>query len=257
VLQRGQADKPARISDGMHMLRDGGAFSFIQSGLDMGYGGIIFNFAPRLYQLPTFEAPHLERSDLLVSVTRPSLNDDPENDLRLLGHSNTAFEVNIFNALRTFFFKYVNRDAVVLLENLALPEETACYRGARFALRGGGARVTQIGDITEPAQFCERRENFIDPFTIAYTCYLPRISKDIPCAFLLAFGLNGTSTQNWAFLLSTKYHSLLKDIVRSQSPRIVLSIISETTNDFVPMALSDLKLTGNVVADITVSQEEI
>src|SRR5438034_851980 len=114
ALRRGRVNNPAKVRDSIHLLRDGAAFSFIQGGLTLKYGGIILNFNPEMYDARHGKSPLLARQDLLVSVTRPALNDNLEDDPRPIGRSQSKFEIEIYNALRRTFFEYVNRDAIVL-----------------------------------------------------------------------------------------------------------------------------------------------
>jgi len=252
VLRRGRVHEPAKIDDTTHMLRDGGAFSFIHAALALKYRGIIFNFDPNTYGLGSARPPILTSRDMLVSVTRPALDDDPENNERPLARSQSELEIEIFGALRRNFFDYANRDAIVLTDRVGLSADAVQYRGVRFAQRKG-AQAIGAGNVNYVNEIPNKKTTIAGNHTIAYTCWVPRVSDSIPSSLLLTFGLNGSATQNWTYLLYSEHRNLLSDLTKSSAPRLVISRIQAGTSGRIPTTQQDLQLSACIVADALIT----
>ena len=198
----------------LHALRDGDAFAELALALseqDLTYGELILNHPLSARQ------PNLDSSDLLVLTTRPPLHDDPF-DRRFIKRSETPLEKAILNAIGPCFGA-CRRSYLKLSEDMArelkYPNrgeiEFRTYRGAHYKR----FRTPYTQSKTD-----HKWEIPPTPMATAVFLLLMRLWDDGPM-LLNAYGMDGTSTLIWCYLLRTVYQRMLN----VETPRFVMAEI--------------------------------
>jgi hypothetical protein len=194
----------------IHQLRDGDAFaeiSFVLYSHGYEYGGLLLNPPPEEPgNASAVDVSFLTSSDLLVVNTRPPLDDFDSDDKKRVPSSSNNLERSIFVALKPYLAKCA-RTRVKLSEAVAhqLPERfgerafiwfyenTTQKRhtdGSYKKFRGLAGKSWQTPDGPERTAF--------------YLIRVPEVWEGGP-GLLAAFGMSGTETLVWSYLLRTRF----------------------------------------------------
>ncbi|HKC62405.1 MAG TPA: hypothetical protein VKB86_02150 [Pyrinomonadaceae bacterium] len=209
----------------IHQLRDGDAFAELAAVLysrGYRYGGLFLNLPPdEPQQASPVDVSFLTSSDLLVLNTRPPLDDIEEDDKKRVPLGHTSLEADVFKALK-LYFRTCARSHIKLSENVAeqLPADfrnranimfRQCYDGSYLKYRGYGDRFWQ-----KPVD---------ERLTAFYLIQIPSLWKGGP-GLLAAFGMAGTETLAWNYLLRTRfqkwvgaYQFIMAEVVPSKLPK--------------------------------------
>lgn len=230
-----ERDRGANIENTLHMLRDADPYIYIHDAIvrrseKYEYGGLIFNLPKTAYvrkigehpvtQGPVFEPIELSDEgplfdllrleDLIISTTRPTEPDYSQVGRRQYGRSGSDLEDDI---QRTYerAFQRCNRDEVELHRKIVRelrPEQFPFYH-VKFEAHGG-AKCTELGGKNQSG----------DLFSIGYVTYTPRISERTKPGMLTVFGIDGTSTLIWAYLVGRKQGDRLLGMIERREPRL-------------------------------------
>jgi hypothetical protein len=196
----GKKDRTLRL----HQLRDGDAFLHLAGLLyEKGYeyGGLILNHPAEARSKTRFvDKSFLTPSDLVVLTTRPPMEEEAgERDRKSLNSSNTSLERWLLDTMRRYF-DVCMRSNVKLSAELArrLRDEFAnrawiAFKQTYDAVCKGYARHDNVKMTVPPPP----------PRTTFYFLLPPKGREDDPQVLCL-FGMGGTETLLWTYLLSTK-----------------------------------------------------
>lgn len=192
----------------IHRLRDGDAYSEIAAELyarGYTYGGLLLNHPAKDPSKRTIvDTSFFTPSDLIVLTTRAPLDDD-EEDRKVVKRSGNSLERKLFRSLRKGF-KVCARPMIQLTKRLAvrLPEEFAERAEIQFIVYAGATykRWRKHG-----------RRHWGTPeqknLTALYLLYVRHAWPDGP-GLLTTFGMGGSESLLWAYLLRTKFPELLE-----------------------------------------------
>jgi hypothetical protein len=251
VLHRRVRSEPPHINDAFHMLRDNTACLFLSEVIKKKYdfGGVLYNlpteiFFPekRMNDLIFSSLPNLSSKDLILHTTRPAMNDDKENDKRWIFKSGSELEKTILKNMEVFFL-YCNTQYIILSKKV---KYDGLYRAIKFNLRIDAyiACKANVYDHLSLEKISKKNKSSKTNKTVGYIIYIPKLinnnAKNIGSPGVLSvFGLNGTMTHIWSYLVLTKYPDLIKEIISSSKPRIILAEFSpKIPNDIIPSDLS-------------------
>ncbi len=263
VLTRKNRNQPPKIKDAFHMLRDSTACLFLSELIKGKYnfGGILYNipsdiFFPniKINDLAFSSLPVLSNNDLILHTTRPAMHDDKENDKRWLFKSGSKLEETILKNMK-LFFRYCNRQNIILSKNI---KYDGPYRAVKFNLKidANIACKANVYEQLSLEKISKKSKVSRTNKTAGYIVYIPTLinenSKEIGSPGVLSvFGLNGSMTHVWSYLVLTKYSNLIIEIISSRKPRIILAEFSpEISNDIIPNDLSSVF--GSVDCEIKV-----
>ncbi len=251
VLTRKIHNQPPKIKDTLHMLRDSTACLFLSELIKGKYnfGGVLYNIPPDIYfpekekkDLVLSHLPNLSNNDLILHTTRPAMNDDKENDKRWLFKSGSKLEKIILKNMERFFL-YCNRQHIILSKEI---KYNGHYRAIKFNLRIDAhiACKANVYDQLRLDKISKKSKASRSNKTVGYIVYIPKLinknSKEIGTPGVLSvFSLNGTMTLVWSYLVLTKYSNLIREIISSKKPRIILAEFSlKIPNDIIPNDLA-------------------
>lgn len=240
-----------KINDSFHMLRDSTACLFLSELIKWKYdfGGVLYNLPPDVFfpetqknDLVFSSLPNLTNNDLILHTTRPAMNDDKENDKRWLFKSGSELEKIILKNMERFFL-YCNRQYIILSKEI---KYNGHYRAIKFNLRIDAhiAGKANVYDQLRLEKICKKNKASKANKTIGYIVYIPKLisedSKEIGSPGVLSvFGLNGSMTHIWSYLVLTRFSNLIKEIISSKKPRIILAEFSpKIPNDIIPNDLA-------------------
>lgn len=234
----------------LNKRRDGDAFSElcpILNAANCEYGDILLNGPPpeqlqrphgkdNLIQdlLPkTFRINHsfLRPSDILVLPTRPPLDDENKRDKKMIWRSHTDLEEKVLKTVRPIF-EVSTRSNIRLSEKLAKQLKSGYETRADISFRQNldpfYKAYREYGSLKwvkpEPP-----------PRTAAYLV-IPRKRSERHPQILCSFGMGGTETLIWAYLLRKRYWRELE--LDLNSPRFVMvEIFPEEIRPY-PLTLS-------------------
>jgi len=192
----------------LHKTRDGTAFGFVAAALgQLGYtlGPAIFNFPESPIALPGW----LCRGDLILMTTRPPLDRDKHK--KLIETSGSTLEHAIFVRLHECF-THCSRSRVTVSDRAASilrKQKKEEWASARFEVNAGASLVQN-----------NRAPNSA-PSQLGYLVYVPALWKGGP-RFLAIFGIGGTETLLWSYLLSTKYRKVLSAALAKRETSLVI-----------------------------------
>lgn len=224
-----------------HQLRDGDAFvELLPSLLNHGYeyGGLILNYQKS--EDDTDKSKEAQRlltpSDLIVLTTRPPLDDKSARDKKVVGHSRTWLEKQVFAALRRHC-TFCSRGEVHLTRETSAALEDGYKNRSDLQFRINSSSAYK--DV-----YAYRNQQEHRPWnrcaTAAYLVHTRSISiEDGPHGgkgpeLLAVFGMEGAVTLVWAYLLRTKFSDLL------EGPRFAMAEIVMENQDLLsrPITLS-------------------
>lgn len=209
----------------LNKQRDGDAFIELAPILateNCRYGGIILNSPPPgldVSNLPEkpIKVNHsfLKPTDLLVLTTRPPLDDENKRDKKIIYCSHTDLEAKVFKTVRPYF-------GISTRSNIQLSEEIARELPSRYAKRANitfrqnqGAYYTSYRQLGSLKWFMPE----LPPRTAAYLL-IPRKRHQRHPQVLCSFGMGGTETLIWSYLLRKRYWAELE--LDLDSPRFVM-----------------------------------
>lgn len=216
-----------RVVQRPHELRDGAACMELADILyEKGYryGGLLFNTPPldpgetSIRDIDDRTA-YLGSSDLIVVTTRPPLDriwiedgkvgdlyEPVENEHKVVRAGQTSLEKRIFEVL-VRYFKRTERNNVELSDKQAarLHPDLANRANLRFIKKGGGT-YTGMRSPGSPTWRNLKGSNL----TAAYLLYTEETWDDGP-GLLVSFGMTGTLTLVWNYLVRTRYAKLLQE----------------------------------------------
>lgn len=202
-------------SSRLHALRDGDAFVELATALcekQYKYGELILNF-------PLSQDKSLQQclgpTDVLVLTTRPPLTDD-DFDRKYIKQSGTELEQSILRAVRTYF-KVCRRSYVMLSEGMAKKLKHP-NRGEIEFYSYAGAYYKRYRKPYTRRRKEHQWEKPVSPTVTAAFLLLTRLWEDGP-SLLNAFGIDGTTTLIWCYLLRTTYAHFLN----LEAPRFVMA----------------------------------
>ena len=209
-----------------HQLRDGDAALFLAPVLEAkgySYGGPIFNY-PHPMQAPTelvqvdTSATSLRPQDLLVLTTRPPLDDADEGLKTRVLRSHTTLEDTIFkHALRPHLQRCSRLQVIVAEEHARAFSGVASRRNMVFKLyrhvgkKGKSSKVdlgARIHKYLPHGSTTWRRPERGRSVSAAFMIFEPHAWPGGP-GLLAAFGMGGTETMVWAYVLSTRFPHLI------------------------------------------------
>ena len=240
-----------KIKDSFHMLRDSTACFFLSELIKGKYdfGGVLYNLPSDVFfpetqknDLVFSSLPNLSNNDLILHTTRPAMNDDKENDKRWLFKSGSKLEKIILKNMERFFL-YCNRQHIILSKEI---KYNGHYRAIKFNLRIDAhiACKANVYDQLRLEKICKKNKASRTNKTIGYIVYIPKLinenTKEIGSPGVLSvFGLNGSMTHIWSYLVLTRFPNLIKEIISSKKPRIILAEFSlKIPNDIIPNDLA-------------------
>lgn len=190
----------------IHQLRDGDAFVQLSTALyskGYEYGGLLLNLpSDEPTKAPQVDVSSLTSSDLVVLNTRPPIDDVKAEIKRPVRVSYTKLEDLIFAALKPRYLEWCDRSRIILskasaeklhsdFRNKADIVFHSSHDSSYLRYRGYKEKLWQ----RPPAD--EKR-------TAVYLIQLPAIWPDGP-GLLAAFGMAGTETLVWNYLLRTRF----------------------------------------------------
>ncbi len=210
----------------IHQLRDGDAFAELSPILfARGYefGGLLLNLPPgNKHALRHIDVSHLTASDLLVLNTRPPVHDEKMGVNRPVLTSHNTLEAEIFHALDPYYFEICARSQMLLSESMAdkLLSGFKDRANILFRMNRDGSYLKHRGRRDRYWQKLPDEKKL----TAAYLIQIPQLWEDGP-GLLAAFGMAGTETLAWNYLLRTRfqdwigcYQFLMAEIVPGQLP---------------------------------------
>jgi hypothetical protein len=231
-----ERDRGANIENTLHMLRDADPYIYVHDSIVRGsdkyaYGDLILNMPETAYVRKVGEKPNtnapifapielsdeeplldlLGPEDLIISTTRPTVPPRSQMGRRRYGRSKSELEKAIQSTYRAAFSR-CNRDEVELNEYVVDKlEDTPLYPYYNMKFEAhNGARCTEMGGEGQKG----------DLFSVGYVAYTPRISERIKSGVLTIFGIDGTSTLLWCYVVSRKYRNRLLSIIERREPRL-------------------------------------
>ena len=253
VLTRKKRYQPPIIEDTLHMLRDSTACLFLSELIKGKYdlGEVLYNIPPDIYfpekkkeDLIFSPLPNFSNNDLILHTTRPAMNDDEENDKRWLIKSGLELEKLVLQNMEKFFH-YCNRQYIILSKDI---KYDGPYRAIKFNLRNDAciACKANVKDLYSLETICKRNKSSKSNKTVGYIVFIPELVnesiKEIGTpAILSVFGLNGSMSLVWSYLVLTRYSKLIQEMISSDKPRIILvEFNSKISNDIIPNDLSSV-----------------
>lgn len=195
----------------IHQLRDGDAFLELLPLLNKKkykFEGLLLNPpSDSREQAPRVDISFLSSSDLLVLNTRPPINDEEAEIKRPIRRSYTNLEDLIFNALEPEYLKYCSRERIELSEALAQQLNAGFRHKAEIifhsAVDSSYVRYRGLEDkFWQKPPPTEKR-------TAVYLIQVPAIWPGGP-GLLAVFGMAGTETLIWNYLLRTRFPEWLE-----------------------------------------------
>ncbi len=199
----------------LHNLRDGDAFieiSTVLHGRGLTNRGTLLNLPGKNLRdrsLPLMET--FGPMDLIVTTTRPPLNDKPDAVRKYLEPGNTALENLIHKELR-HHFSHCARPRVRLAPHLAkaLPPEVADRADIRFYQYLAKGKLSPGEYLMLRAHGAPKAHKKFPKWRTAV--YLVRTQAENNGPWLLcAFGMAGNESLIWAYLLRTRYAHYLEE----------------------------------------------
>lgn len=227
VLRRGRSrTEHAKLSDSLHMLRDDGvAFHLMALAhrlFECEHGSLLLNlpkavfFATNPQDNPA--PPALGPKDIIVVSTRPALDDDSAGR-RSLSKSGTKLEQLIHRAFHEVIQRCC-RQYLFLRGDLSFEDqEQRNYRSVLFGQQNG-AFIRANGDLEDVVDL-EAIDKGERASTVGYFVSIPDAWPNGP-SLLACFGMDGTNSLLWSYLLQTpRMFPLIKRVVELNRPSVI------------------------------------
>jgi len=217
-----------RGRDGREILpyqaRDGDATLAVHEALlarGYTYAGPLYNYPGRGGRSTTerqIQTSFLNSNDLLVLTTRPPLDDDKEPGRSNIACSYTDLESRVFASIRRHLSYCSRRRVAVSLSHVLASPHIARLGNIQFRLNGG-AGIDAIQGYDDDRW---RRQSKDLPDRVAYLVFETQAWPGGP-GLLASFGISGTDTLAWNFILAKQYAHLIGAVpfamVEIKSPR--------------------------------------
>lgn len=217
------------IETQIHKTRDGIAAQELGSVLyahGFEYGNTLLNVPRAMHQMNKQTSVSLGKSDLLLLATRPPLDDtkprqsvpageSAKTSARPIFGSGKEPETSVLAELK-FFFDRCDRSKVALSANCH-PDDPALME-IDFAQNQGGHTFRFGGQVRTST-------------TVGYLASVPSVERE-GCRLLNAFGMGGTETLWFSFLLRTYLRTLLDEAITTPDRRLWL--VEFKVPDWVP-----------------------
>jgi hypothetical protein len=194
----GRRDRPTHFSQ----TRDPEAGMWLCSRLiAMGYTyrGVLLNYPALDGTGPDVDLTQFGPDDLIYITTRPPADDEKHEERRGSKRSRTNLEEALFEGPIRKHFEDLARSQVALTPSTAgISEEIGKRRFIVFRQHGGAAY-----EAYGPGASTWTRFKKSDRSTAAFLLYAEHAWEGGP-AFLAAFGMGGTETLVWCYLLATR-----------------------------------------------------
>jgi hypothetical protein len=210
----------------IHQLRDGDAFAQLSTVLysrGYEYGGLLLNLpSESREQAPHVDVSFLTSSDLVVLNTRPPIDDKRAYNRHPVRRSYTKLEDLIFDALKPKYLKWCARSQIILPEAIAGQLYSAFREKADIQFHSSHDSSylryrAYNGNFWQKAPADEKR-------TAVYLIQIPAMWPGGP-GLLAAFGMAGTETLAWNYLLRTRfrewvdsYQFVMAEVLLSELP---------------------------------------
>ena len=190
----------------MHQLRDGDSFAQLSPVLyakGYEYGGLLLNLPPKTRgHVAQVDVSFLKSTDLIVLTTRPPIHDKSAFNRHRVRCSHTELEKRIFAAVEHVYLEKCARSEIILprdiagdlhsnFRNKALIQFHASQDSSYMRYRG------YEDEFWQKPLANEKR-------TAVYLIQIPAVWPGGP-ALLAAFGMAGTETLVWNYLLRTRF----------------------------------------------------
>lgn len=188
-----------------HQLRDGDAFVQLSPLLyERGYtfGGLLLNLpAKNRLQATHFDLAAFTSSDLIMLDTRPPMDDLDQKDNRRVPRSYNNLEDSIFEALRPYFKKCA-RSRIWLSETAAQNLPDAFKNRADIVFKENVDASYKRFREYDPVSQWEKPQK--SNMTAVFLIQVDELWEKGP-GLLAVFGMTGTDTLVWHYLLRTRY----------------------------------------------------
>ena len=250
MIKQGDArpDWVADLYDSLQIWRDGVAACLVQGLLleDRELGDVLFNLDPLDYYLSQEKAarlPTLSEDDLIYTVTRPALSDvarpneisnsKQQRSEKALFRTGIQLENHLYynGGIGRIFQSITRRNVTfgkLLKDNYKAIRESD-YQSVFFNL-SHGAQIQNIPSVGNR--------------TCGYVVYIPRVFVRVDttrsgrknlCSYIAFWGQSGAASLLFANILRTDYSNLIKDIVKSNKPRIAVITFEMPTEEITQM----------------------
>lgn len=202
--------RPSRRDREVHpsQMRDGEAALCLADALvDHGFRfeSPICNYPSEGPDLIPFDMDMFDETDLILLATRPPMHDKLIGDRRGMDRSFTVLEETLFQGpLRMHFERCARSEVLLTHETARISAEIAARQSMLFRQNGGAGYQSYGAPCTRVWPRFERGETR----SAAFLVYAEHAWPGGP-AFLAAFGMGGTETLGWAYLLRTRFADLL------------------------------------------------
>jgi hypothetical protein len=187
-----------------HHLRDGDACLEVAPVLhELGYeyGGTILNYpGQKDSPLRPVDTSFLNHDDLLVLTTRPPLHDDRFPRRKVVDRGYTTLEQHIFDMLEEYFLS-CTRQLVELQPCLAEKLPQVFANRTSITYKESNASYYRLRSQPGTKSSLDAR---VPRRTAGYLISLPR-NHERDLNILCLFGIAGTETLIWSYLLRTKF----------------------------------------------------
>ena len=186
-------------------LRDGDAATWLLQALwerGFRYAGPIVNY-PSIGRAT--DDPIFCETDLILLATRPPMHDRDIPDKKRIPRSYTPLERKLFDGPLSEHFKRCARSEVLLMDETASISAEIAARQSMLFRQNGGATYQSYGS---PVTGEWRHFKAAHPLTAAFLLYAEHAWPGGP-GLLAAFGMGGTETLVWCYLLATRFQDLL------------------------------------------------
>lgn len=189
-------------------VRDGDAAALmLQAVADRGYryAGPIVNYPSPGPETVPFDDSFLREEDLILITTRVPMNDRDIPDKKGIPRSYTTLEKKLFEGPLSEHFKCCARSEVQLTAATASISAEIAKRQSMVFRQNGGATYQSYGSGVTGEH---KKFTAADPLTAAFLVYAEHAWPGGP-GLLAAFGMGGTETLVWCYLLATRFQHLL------------------------------------------------
>lgn len=171
------------------------------------FGGYIYNYPAKPQPPIKVDDSFLRPQDLLVLTTRPPLHDWDDGDRNRVHRSHTTLEEKVFTCIKRHL-THCSRSKVTVSDTHARAwSEVARMVNVQFRLKRGA----KIDAVMTYGSDTWQRDLASTPTTVAYLIFEAHAWEGGP-GLLVSFGMSGTDTLAWNFILATQYPELIASV---------------------------------------------